>query len=132
MQWLGETWVTWLLVAIGGAAGSTLGLLLLRQPSQARLLAATAVACGSLGAVLRAYPNFTALAALLGFGVLGSASSMLTVAIPPQAWLAGSSPWRSSLEVVKRLAIYCVLGVTFAVVGYIAVSVGHTVDVKTR
>ena len=26
----------------------------------------------------------------------------------------------------------CVLGVTFAVVGYIAVSVGHTVDVKTR
>lgn len=132
MLWLDESWGSWLLVAGGGAIGSALGVFVLRHPSPKRLLAVTAIACGVLGAMLQAYPHASALTALLGFGVLGSASSMVSVALSPHAWLGGSLFVPSVWVVVKRLAIYGVLAVTFAMVGYIAVSAGHTVDVKTR
>ena len=132
MQWLDEWWVAWVLVAVGGAAGSALGMFLLRKPSPKRLITTTAIACGVLGGALRAYPSSMALTAFIGFGVLGSASSMVIAAMPVQQWLSSGSILRSALTVVTRLAVYCILGVSFAVAGYIAMSIGHTVEVKTR
>lgn len=121
-----------MLVAVGGAVGSALGVMVLRKPSPKRVLAIAAVACCTLGAALRAYPDSAVLSALLGFGVFGSASSMVVAAFPSQERLSGETPSSTLLTSAKWLAIYCVLGVAFATVGYMLASVGYAVDVKTR
>ena len=123
--------VTWLLVAVGGAAGSALGVVLLRRPSRMRLLLTTASVCGLMGA-LGAQPHSAHLTALLGYGVLGSAASMVAIGTSPPTWLGGNAPLRSALAVTKRLAVYCVVGVTFALVGYLAVRAGVTLYAKLR
>ena len=123
--------VTWLLVAVGGAAGSALGVLLLRRPSRMRLLVTTAGVCGLMGA-FGAQPHSAHLTALLGYGVLGSAASMVAIGTSGPTWLGGNAPLRSTLAVTKTLAVYCAVGVTFALVGYLAVRGGTTLYLKLR
>ena len=123
--------LTWVLVAVGGAAGSALGVLLLRRPSRMRLLAATASVCGVMGA-FGAQPHSPNLTALLGYGVLGSAASMLAISTSAPTWLGGDAPLRSAWAVTKKLAVHCVVGVTFALIGYLAVRGGYTLYVKLR
>lgn len=131
MQWLAESVPTWVLVAIGGAAGSALGVLLLRRPSPRRLLLGTAILCGLTG-VHSAYPYLPALSAPLTFGILGTAVSMVAVAAAPPLWLDSRAVLRSGLAVTKRLAVYCAVGVTCALAGYLAVRAGITLYVKLR
>ncbi len=131
MQWLDEPWVTWALVAVGGAVGSALGVLLLRKPSPRRLLLGTAVICGLLG-VHSAYPYLPALSAPVTFGVLGSAASMLAISAAPPLFVDSQSILRSTVAVAKRLAVYCAVGVTCALAGYLAVRAGITLYVKLR
>lgn len=116
---------------IGGAAGSALGVLLLRRPSPRRLLLGTAIVCGLMG-VHSAYPYLPALSAPLTFGVLGTAVSMIAIGTAPPLWLDSQSILRSTLAVAKRLAVYCAVGVTFALAGYLAVRAGITLYVKLR
>ncbi|WP_244880735.1 hypothetical protein [Mycolicibacterium gilvum] len=68
----------------------------------------------------------------LTFGVLGSAASMIAVGTAPPVWLDRRSIRRSTLAVIKRLAIYCAVGVTSALFGYLAVRAGTTLYVKLR
>lgn len=131
MQWLADLVPTWVLVMIGGAAGSALGVLLLRRPSPRRLLLGTAIVCGLMG-VHSAYPYLPALSAPLTFGVLGTAVSMIAIVTAPPLWLDSQSILRSTLAVAKRLAVYCAVGVTFALAGYLAVRAGITLYVKLR
>lgn len=131
MQWLADPTTPWVLVALGGAVGSTLGLLLVRRPSRQRLLVGTAVTCGLLG-VRSAYPFWPALTDPLTFGVLGSAASMLLFSTAPPLFLDSQSIWRTTRDVTKRLAVYCAVGVTFALAGYLAVRAGITLYVKLR
>lgn len=108
-----------------------MALLLLRRPSPRRLLASTALVCGTLG-VLSAYPYVPMLTGPLTFGVLASAASMVAVAAAPPVWLDPQSILRSTFAVTKRLAVYCAVGVTFAMFGYLAVRAGTTLYVKLR
>lgn len=121
----------WVLVAVGGAAGSALGLLILRKPSRRRPLVGIAVVCGLLG-VRSAYPYWPALTAPLTFGVLGSAASMILVSTAPPLFVDSRSIVSTTLAVTKRLAVYCSVGVTFALAGYLAVRAGITLYVKLR
>ncbi len=121
--------VTYALVALGGAIGAALGVFILRKPSPRRLLLSTAMACGLLG-VLSAYPYAPVLTAPVTFGVLGSAASMVAVATAPPLWLDSQSILRSTLAVIQRLALYCAVGLTFALFGYLAVRAGTTLYVK--
>ncbi|PRC42680.1 hypothetical protein C6A85_000000109250 [Mycobacterium sp. ITM-2017-0098] len=123
--------MTWVLVAVGGAAGTALGLVLVRKPSPRRLLGSTALICGTLG-VLSAYPYVPMLTAPVTFGVLGSAASMIAVAAAPPVWLDPHAVLRSTLAVTKRLAVYCAVGLASALFGYLAVRAGTTLYVKLR
>ncbi|MDA2895453.1 hypothetical protein PDG61_31415 [Mycolicibacterium sp. BiH015] len=131
MRWLGDPVVTWLLVAVCGAAGSALGWLLLRKPSPRRLLIGTASVCGLFG-VFSAYPYWPALTAPFSVGVLGSAASMVFISTTQPLFLDTQSILRSTFAVAKRLAVYCAVGVTFALFGYLAVRGGTTLYVKLR
>ena len=91
----------------------------------------TAVVCGLLG-IRSAYPYAPALTAPLTFGVLGSAASMILISTAPPLFLDSGSIVRSTLAVTKRLALYCIVGVTFALAGYLAVRAGVTLYVKLR
>ena len=117
--------MTWVLVAVGGAVGSTIGALLLRRPSSARLVTATAVVCGLAGmlSTQRVSPNA---AAVLEHGVLGSAASMVAFALASPMWVGGDVPVRSTVSAGKKVAMYCAVGVTFALLGYLAVRGGAT------
>lgn len=117
------------LVGVGGAVGTALGAFLVRKPSPTRLLMSTALICGLLG-ILSAYPYTRVFTAPLTFGVLGSAASMIVVGTAPPLWLDSQSILRSTLAVVKRLAVYCAVGVTFALSGYLAVRAGTTLYIK--
>lgn len=123
--------VTFALVGVGGAVGAAIGVLVLRKPSPRRLLLSTAVVCGLLG-VMSAYPYAPVLAAPLTFGLLGSAASMVAVGTAPPVWLDSQSILGSTLAVAKRLAVYCAVGVTCALCGYLAVRAGTTLYVKLR
>lgn len=123
--------MTWLLVAIGGAAGTALSVLVLRKPSPRRLLLLTAAICGLLGA-MSAYPYGPVLTAPITFGFLGSATSMAAVAMSPPVWLSGDSILRSTVAVTKRLAVYCAVGTTFALAGYLSIRAGTTLYIKLR
>lgn len=131
VRWLAEPWLTWVLVAVGGAAGSALGLLMLRKPSPRRLLIGTASVCGLLG-VFSAYPYWPAVAAPVTVGVLGSAASMVLISTAQPIFLDSQSILRTTLAVTKRLAVYCAVGATFALFGYLAVRAGTTLYVKLR
>lgn len=117
--------MTWVLVALGGAVGSTIGALLLRRPSSARLVTATAVVCGLAGmlSTQRVSPSVTA---VLGYGVLGSAASMVAFALAAPMWVGGDVPVRSTVSAGKKVGMYCAVGVTFALLGYLAVRGGAT------
>lgn len=121
--------VTWVLVALGGAAGSTIGALLMRRPTGTRLLLATSVACGLMG-MLSAQLLSPKVTALFVYGLLGSSASMVTMAVTTPMWVGGDAPVRSTVAVTKRLAVYCVAGVTFALLGYLAVRGGETLYKK--
>ncbi|KRE33781.1 hypothetical protein ASG82_22240 [Mycobacterium sp. Soil538] len=121
--------MTWVLVAVGGAVGSTVGALLMRRPTGTRLLLATAAVCGLMG-MLSAQLLSAKVTAVLGYGVLGSAASMVTMAVASPMWVGGDAPVRSTVAVTKRLAVYCVVGVTFALLGYLAVRGGETLYKK--
>ena len=123
--------ITLALVGIGGAAGSALGAFLVRKPSPRRLLLSTALICGLLG-VCSAYPYAPVFTAPVTFGVLGSAASMVVVGTAPPLWLDSQSILRTTLAVIKRLAVYCAVGVTCALFGYLAVRAGTTLWVKLR
>lgn len=101
----------------------------MRCPSPLRLLTGLAVICGGLGA-LRAQTGSAALTALLDFGVLGSAASMVAVATAPPTWLSSEDVIGSVLAVARRLAMYCVVAVTFALAGYLAIHSGTTLYKK--
>lgn len=77
-----------------------------------------------------AYPYVPVVTAPITVGFLGSASSMLLVAAAPPVWLGTDSILRSGLAVARRLAVYCAVGVTFALAGYLAVRAGTTFYVK--
>jgi hypothetical protein len=121
--------MTWVLVALGGAVGSTFGVLLLRRPTGTRLLLATASVCGLMG-MLSAQLFSPKVTAVLGYGVLGSAASMVAFALASPAWVGSDAPVRSTAGITKRLAVYCVVGVTFALLGYLAVRGGATLYKK--
>lgn len=131
MRFLAESPAVWLFVALGGAAGSALGLFLMRKPSPRRLLLSTAAISALLGA-LSAYPYWRAVNSVVGVGFLGSAASMVLTAMPPTAWLGTDSIWRTALRVTRRLTVYCAVGVTFALLGYLALRAGITLYVKLR
>ncbi|MCG7592771.1 hypothetical protein [Mycobacterium sp. PSTR-4-N] len=117
--------MTWVLVALGGAIGSTIGALLLRRPSSTRLVTATAVVCGLAGmlSTQRVSPGVTA---VLGYGVLGSAASMVAFTLASPMWVGGDAPVRSTVSAGKKVGVYCAVGVTFALLGYLAVRGGAT------
>ncbi|AFM16124.1 hypothetical protein Mycch_1322 [Mycolicibacterium chubuense NBB4] len=119
----------WVLVAVGGAAGSALGLLLMRRPSTTRLMTATAAVCGLMGAfsVQLHSPELTA---VLKYGVLGTAASMLAVGVTSRTWIGGDAPLRSALAVARNLAVYCVVAVTCTLLGYLALRSGFTLYKK--
>ncbi|BBX71529.1 hypothetical protein [Mycolicibacterium psychrotolerans] len=121
--------MTWVLVAVGGAMGSAVGALLMRRPTGTRLLLATAAMCGLMG-LLSAQLLSPKVTAVLGYGVLGSAASMVTMAVASPMWVGGDAPVHSTVSVTKRLAVYCVVGVTFALLGYLAVRGGETLFKK--
>lgn len=121
--------MTWLLVALGGAAGSAIGALLMRRPTGTRLLLAAATVCGLMG-MLTGQLLSPKVTAVLAYGVLGSAASMVTMAVASPMWVGGDAPVRSTVAVTKRLAVYCVVGVTFALLGYLAVRGGATLYKK--
>lgn len=123
--------LTWVLVAVGGAAGSAVGLLLLRRPSPRRLLMSTAVGCALMGA-FGAHTHSAPLTALLSSGFLGSAMSLVALGAGPPIWLDSNAILRSAWEVTKRLAVYCAVGVTFALTGYLALRGGTTLYLKLR
>ena len=123
--------MTWLLVALGGAAGSAIGALLMRRPTGTRLLIAAAAICGLMG-MLSAQVLSPKVTAVLAYGVLGSAASMVTMAVASPMWVGADAPVRSTVAVTKRLAVYCVVGVTFALLGYLAVRGGATLYRKLR
>lgn len=131
MRWFAEPAVTWVLVGLGGAAGSALGLFLLRRPTPRRLLLGVALVCGLLG-IFSAYPYWPALTAPFTFGLLGSAASMIAVSTAPPLWPDTQSIPRTVIAVGKRLTVYCAVGVTFALFGYLAVRGGTTLYVKLR
>ncbi|KWX60304.1 hypothetical protein [Mycobacterium sp. NAZ190054] len=116
--------MTWILVALGGAAGTALGLLFTRRP-----LAATAVVCASMGA-FHTQSHSTALTALVGVGVLGSAASMVAVSLARPIWLGGDAVLRTAWRVVRGLAVHCTVGATFALFGYLALRAGITLERK--
>lgn len=118
--------MTWLLVALGGAAGTALGLVFVRKP-----LAGTAVVCALLGA-FGAQPRPEALTALVGFGLLGTAASMVAVSMARPMWLGGDAVLPSLWRVTRRLAVHCAVGATFALAGYLALRAGTTLYVKLR
>ena len=122
--------MTWILVGVGGAVGSALGLALLRRPTPRRLLISTAVICALMGAV--ATQRWSSLAASLSFGVLGSAASMVALGAAPPVWLDRSAIVPTVWAVIKRLSVYCAVGVTFALSGYLAVRAGATLYLKLR
>lgn len=113
------------MVAVGGAVGSTVGALLLRRPSSARLVAATAGLCGLAG-MLSAQPVSSWVTAMLSYGVLGSAASMVAFALASPMWVGGDVPVRSTVSAAKKVGMYCAVGVTFALLGYLAVRGGAT------
>ncbi|MHA0286133.1 hypothetical protein ACXYX3_06715 [Mycobacterium sp. C3-094] len=117
--------MTWVLVALGGAIGSTVGALLLRRPSSARLVTATAVVCGLAG-MLSTQRVSSIASAVLGYGVLGSAASMVAFALASPMWVGGDVPVRSTVAAGKKVAMYCAVGVTFALLGYLSVRGGAT------
>lgn len=79
-----------------------------------------------------AYPYLPALSAPLTFGVLGTAVSMIAIGTAPPLWLDSQAILRSGMAVTKRLAVYCAVGVTFALAGYLVVRGGITLYVKLR
>ncbi|MEH3138869.1 MAG: hypothetical protein PGN37_01565 [Mycobacterium kyogaense] len=117
--------MTWILVALGGALGSAIGALLLRRPSSARLVTATAVVCGLAG-MISAQPFSSRVTAILEFGVLGSAASMVAFALASPMWVGGDAPVRSTMSAGRKVAMYCAVGVTFALLGYLSVHGGTT------
>lgn len=117
--------MTWILVAVGGAAGSAFGALLMRRPTGTRLLLATAAVCGLTG-MLSAQVVSPRVTAMLVYGVLGSAASMVTMAVVSPMWVGGDAPVRSTVAAARKLAVHCVVGVTFALLGYLAVRGGAT------
>jgi hypothetical protein len=121
--------VTWLLVAVGGALGSTVGALLMRRPTGTRIMVAVATVCFLSGAVSTQLLSVR-LSALLSYGVLSSAASMVVAGLASPIWIGGDAPVRSTVAVAKRLAVYCVVGVTFALLGYLAVLGGTTLYKK--
>lgn len=121
--------LTWVLVAVGGALGSGAALLVLRRPSRRRLLLSTAAVCGLVG-VLSAYPYLPIVTRPFTVGFLGSASSMVLVAAAPPMFLGTDSILRTGVAVARRLGVYCAVGVTFALVGYLTVRAGTTFYVK--
>ncbi len=121
--------MTWVLVALGGAAGSAVGALLMRRPTGTRLLLATATVCGVMG-MLGTQLLSPKVSAVLIYGVLGSAASMVTMAVASPMWVGGDAPVRSTVAVTKKLVVHCVVGVTFALLGYLAVRGGATLYKK--
>ncbi|WP_349269592.1 hypothetical protein MPNTM1_05500 [Mycolicibacterium parafortuitum] len=121
--------LTWVLVAIGGAMGSVFALLVLQRPTRRRLLLSTAGICALAGA-FSAYPYLPAFTAPATFGFLGTASSMLLVAAAPPVWVGTGSVLQSAVAVTRRVAVYCAVGVTFALAGYLSVRAGTTLYVK--
>ncbi|WP_460356835.1 hypothetical protein [Mycobacterium sp. ZZG] len=118
--------MTWVLVALGGAAGTALALVGRRRP-----LAVTAVVCALLGA-FGVQERSEALTALVGFGVLGSAASMVMVSLARPLWLGGDAIAATAWRVTRRLAVHCAVGATFALAGYLALRAGTTLYVKLR
>ncbi|ORB30696.1 hypothetical protein BST38_10060 [Mycolicibacterium parafortuitum] len=121
--------MTWVLVAMGGVMGSVFALLMLQRPTQRRLLLSTAGICGLFG-VFSAYPYLPTFTTPVTFGFLGTASSMVLVASAPPAWFGTKSILQSAVAVTRRLAVYCAVGVTFALAGYLSVRAGTTFYVK--
>lgn len=64
------------------------------------------------------------------YGVLGSAASMVTMAVVSPMWVGGDAPVRSAVAVSKKLAVHCGVGVTFALLGYLAMRGGATLYKK--
>lgn len=118
--------MTWLLVALGGAAGTALALAARRKP-----LAVTAMVCALLGA-FGVEQRSEALTALVGFGVLGSAASMVAVGLAQPLWLGTDALAPTAWRVGRRLAVHCAVGTTFALAGYLALRAGTTLYVKLR
>lgn len=120
-----STALTWVLVAVGGAVGTAVGLLVLRRPSPARLTMSTAAVCGAAGA-LSTLVHSAALTAMLGFGVLGSAASMVAVGTAGSGWLSRDSVAASMVIATRKIVLYCAMAVSFALLGYLAVRGGYT------
>lgn len=117
--------MTWVLVVLGGAIGSTIGALLLRRPSSTQLVTATAVVFGLAG-MMSTQRVSPIVMAVLGYGVLGSAASMVAFALASPMWVGGDVPVRSTVSAGKKVGMYCAVGVTFALLGYLAVRGGAT------
>ena len=121
--------MTWVLVALGGAAGTALGLVLTRTPRYR--LAGTAAVCALMGA-FAARPHSASLTALVGIGVLGSAASIIAVGAAPPIRLDRGAIAPTAVRVTRRLTVYSAVGVTCALAGYLALRGGTTLYTKLR
>lgn len=57
---------------------------------------------------------------------------MVAVSTAPPLWLDSRAIRGTMLSVIKRIAVYCAVGVACALFGYLAVRAGTTLYVKLR
>jgi hypothetical protein len=116
------------LVALGGALGSAVFLILYHHPpSQSRVLAVNCAACMMLASVVTLIPQVGMAFGLVAFGVLTSVAPLTSVLLPMPKILRPVDAWvlirRSSIA----LAVNAVFCTSFAVAGYLAVYVSATI-----
>ena len=117
-----------LLVALGGALGSAVFLILYHHPpSQWQVVAVNSAACMVLASVVTLVPQVGMAFGLIAFGVLTSVAPLTSVLLPMPKVLRPADAWvlfrRSSIA----LAVNAVFCTGFAVAGYLAVYVSASI-----
>jgi hypothetical protein len=117
-----------LLVAVGGALGSAVFLILYyHPPSQWRVLAVNSGACMVLASVVTLVPQLGMAFGLVAFGVLTSVAPLTSVLLPMPKILRPADAWRLIRRSSIALAVNAVFCTSFAVAGYLAVYLSATI-----
>jgi hypothetical protein len=117
-----------LLVALGGALGSAVFLILYyNPPSQWRVLVVNSAACMVLASVVTLIPQVGTAFGLVAFGVLTSVAPLTSVLLPMPKILRAADAWRLIRRSSIALAANAVFCTSFAVAGYLAAYVGASI-----